>query len=67
MKKLLFIYSILLLGNSFLSAQIIFRGCTNNALGNQDYTLVGTGTTNDAGTIRNTFESNPTRFSFRFK
>lgn len=44
-------------------AQITFRGCTASGLGDQDYNLVQTGTTNDAGTIRNTFESNPADFT----
>lgn len=63
MKKALLICVIFLLGSQFINAQITFRGCTSNALGAQDYVLVVTGTTNDAGTIRNTYESNPTDFT----
>ena len=63
MKKLLLICLISFLGNPFLNAQITFQGCTSNALGAQNYILVVTGTTNDAGTIRNTYESNPTDFT----
>ncbi len=57
---LVYIFSVVLCGNSF--SQITFRGCTTNGLGNQDYTLSNTGTTNDGGTVRNTFESTPSDF-----
>jgi hypothetical protein len=43
-------------------AQITYRGCTTSGLGDQDYILVQTGTTNDGGIIRNTFESAPLDF-----
>ncbi len=52
-----------LIGFINVNAQITFRGCTTNALGAQDFILVMTGTTNDAGTIRNTFESSPADFT----
>ena len=45
------------------NAQITFQGCAAAVLGAQDFTLVITGTTDDAGTIRNTFESNPADFT----
>ena len=47
----------------FLKAQITYRGCEGFALGAQDYILHQTGTTSDAGTIRNTFESTPSDFT----
>jgi hypothetical protein len=63
MKKLLLFCSALLLISQFTNAQITFRGCTSIALGAQDYTLTATGTTNDGGTIRNTYESSPADFA----
>lgn len=41
---------------------ITFRGCTTN-IGIQDYILSKTGTTNDGGTIRNTYEATPNDFA----
>ncbi|WP_417238124.1 T9SS type A sorting domain-containing protein [Bizionia sp.] len=46
-----------------MNAQITFQGCTNDALGNQNFELSATGTTSDAGTIRNTYESTPSNFT----
>jgi len=40
-----------------LNAQITFRACEANVLGAQDYIFTQNGTTNDASTIRNTFET----------
>lgn len=48
---------------SSLYAQITFRGCVTAGLGAQDYTLTNTGTTLDAGTSRNFFESTPLDFN----
>lgn len=62
MKQLLFFLIFFGGLSQFSSAQITFRGCVS-ALGAQDYTLFATGTTNDAGTIRNTFESTPADFT----
>lgn len=46
-----------------MQAQVTFRGCVAGALGAQDYTLTNSGTTNDAGTSRNFFESAPLNFA----
>lgn len=54
-KTLLFI---LLFFPFLLQAQITLRAC-DGVLGTQDYILTATGTTNDGGTIRNTYESTP--------
>lgn len=46
---------------SILTAQITFQGCPS-VLGAQNFVLSATDTTNDAGTIRNTYESTPLNF-----
>ena len=43
-------------------AQITFQGCAG-VLGAQNYVLSQTGTTNDGGVIRNTFEATPNDFA----
>lgn len=54
---------VVLLSMSFYTySQITLRGC-NSALSDQDFVLVKTGTTDDAGIIRNTFESSPADFT----
>lgn len=62
MKALLCIFFAFSLFNYNATAQITFRGCTT-VLGAQNFTLIQTGTTNDAGTIRNTYESMPADFT----
>ena len=44
------------------NAQITFRGCESAVLGPQDFVLTQTETTDDAGVIRNTYESMPDNF-----
>lgn len=56
--KLLF-FSFLFTG--VMMAQITFQGCPS-VLGAQNFVLSATDTTNDAGTIRNTYESTPLNF-----
>ena len=63
MKKFYFTILLLSLFGINLNAQITFRGCTTNALGDQDFILSSTSTTNDAGSVRNTFETSPTDFA----
>lgn len=54
---------VILLTISFYTySQITLRGC-NAALSDQDFVLVQTGTIDDAGIIRNTFESSPADFT----
>jgi hypothetical protein len=62
MKQLLCILFALSMFSYSGTAQITFRGCTT-VLSAQNYTLILTGTTNDAGTIRNTYESSPSNFT----
>jgi len=62
MKHLLYILCIIATFSYNSTAQITFRGCIPG-LSAQDYTLTLTGTTNDAGTIRNTYEALPGDFS----
>lgn len=50
-----------LLFASILTAQITFQGCPS-VLGAQNFVLSATDTTNDTGTIRNTYESTPLNF-----
>ena len=61
MKKVL-ILLLALAGGIQSNAQITFRGCEGAVLGPQDFVLTQTETTNDAGTIRNTYESMPDNF-----
>ncbi|WP_418513677.1 T9SS type A sorting domain-containing protein [Corallibacter sp.] len=63
MKKHYLLLLIAVLMYSVNYGQITFRGCTSNALGPQDYVLNITGTTDDGGVIRQTFESTPSDFS----
>ena len=60
MKKLTVLVVVLIsyIGHS----QITFKGC-NAALSNQDYILTQTNTIDDAGTLRNTYESSPADFT----
>ncbi|MFV0541100.1 MAG: T9SS type A sorting domain-containing protein [Aestuariibaculum sp.] len=60
MKKITFLLALIIAGS--LQAQITFKGCINN-LENQNFELSTTGTTNSAGTVRNTFESTPSNFT----
>lgn len=62
MKQILF--TLLLLCSFWNSGigQITFQGC-NPVLSPQNYNLINTTTTNDAGTIRNTYESSPADFT----
>ena len=46
-----------------LHAQITFRGCTSSVLGEQDFVLSYTGTIDDEGIIRKTYESFPADFA----
>jgi len=45
------------IGGFQANAQITYRACEGAVLGAQDYIFTQNGTTNDAGTIRNTFET----------
>jgi hypothetical protein len=61
MKKIYFSILLFLITLSTI-AQITMNGCTP-VLSAQNYILTSTSTTNDAGNIRNTFESTPSDFS----
>lgn len=59
MKKILYTFLLFFILLSFQAeAQITFRGCTF-FFSPQDYTLTNIGTTNDGGTIRNTYQNSP--------
>lgn len=61
MKKYLLLVILLTMSLNTYS-QITLKGCFA-ALSNQDFTLIETGTVDDSGIIRNTFESSPADFT----
>ncbi|MBC6994105.1 T9SS type A sorting domain-containing protein [Neolewinella lacunae] len=62
MKRFIFILVLLCALCSYSEGQITYRGCIG-VLGAQNFTLSLSGTTNDGGVIRNTYESLPGDFT----
>jgi len=62
MTKLYLTFFVILTCTIHVSSQITFKGCTG-ILGDQDFYLSNTGTTDDSGNIRNTYETQPSDFT----
>ncbi len=61
--KLIKITFIVLLCSFTSTAQITFKGCPDAVLGDQNYILTATGSIDNEGITRNTYESSPTDFA----